>query len=183
MLDNQDKPDRKLNRGDHDMIRYLRSVGLTVPQIAKRLRVTEDAVIYRLRRYGLDEPVGELDAVRLQMQAAFRETNRRLEADSLSTADHARLCATQIRQALALVQVISRETILEDPVMSKESEAEKQRILALSDEEAMDELRRVAGLEHKKARPRQGAAAHGGRSLAVESISGAGDESTKAADG
>lgn len=151
MLDNQDKTARRLSYRDHEAIRYFRYCGLTVSQIAQRLRVGTDAVNYRLRRYGLDAPVNEVEAVTLEMRAVFRETNRRLEEPDLSASDYVRLSTTQTKQALALLDVMSRGVILEDEEMSEASQTAKQRILALTDEEALHELRRVAGLEGKSA--------------------------------
>ena len=66
--------------------------------------------------------------------------------------------------------------------MGRKSEAARQRILSMSDEEAMDELRRVAGLENKSAVSGEASPARGGEPDIAEPVSDKGALCAKAAD-
>lgn len=149
MVDNQVQTKAKLTQRDHCVIRYLRFCGYTQANIARKLNIGPYALAACIRQNRLDAPVGELEAVRLEMQAAYRETNRRLSQDDISDAEHIRLCGAQVKQGLAIARILPSDGHMEDETMSRKSEAARQRILSMSDEEAMDELRRMAGLENK----------------------------------
>ena len=183
MVDNCITTERRLAARDHDEIRYLLYCGLSVEEVADRLGATYEATRYRVRQYGLNGPVTNLDAVRLELSSAFRDTNRRLEASDLTATDHARLCATQIKQAMALLRTLPTENFLEDEEMSRKSEAARQRLLAMSDEDALNELRRVAGLENKSAEPDEVINEGSGEPLIDASVSDEGDASAETASG
>lgn len=183
MVENQNKIEQKLSARDHDEIRFLLYCGLSVRKIAMRLGATYEATVYRVRTYRLSRPVGALEAVKLEMLTAFRETNRRLAKTDLSDAEHARLCAVQVKQALALARFMPPQENLEEENMSLKSDAARQRILAMSDEEAFDELRSVAGLENKSADPCDAAIPGGGEPSIVQPFPDEGEPCTKAAAG
>lgn len=183
MLENQDRTTRRLTQRDHDEIRYWRYCGLTIAEIAAKFDIGYNATRYRIAQYKLDAPVSAAEAVRLELAAAFRETNQRLAAPDITAADHARLCATQVRQADALIRAERTDPNTEDETMSRKSEAAQQRILAMSDEDALDELRRMAGLEHKSTGSCDTADARTGEPSVDESVSDTGDGSSETAAG
>ena len=149
MVDKQVQTRGQLTKRDYASIRYLRYCGLSQECIGERYSVSRQAVSRCIETYNLDAPVGELEAVKLEMLATFSETNRRLKLADVSHADHTRLCGIQTKQALALARLLKFGFEKEDKVMGRKSDEERQRILSMTDEEAMNELRRVAGLEHK----------------------------------
>ena len=147
MVDNQDKAERRLSRYDHEELRYLRLRGFTATAIARRLGVSENAVRYRVRTYGLDTPVSVADTVRLELMAAFRETSRRLEAEDLIDAERARLCAVQAKQALALLRVLPEEARTEEDEVMTTNGTNRASLDMMDDEDMRDEIRRLVGLE------------------------------------
>lgn len=179
MVDNQDKAERRLSRYDHEELRYLRLRGFTAEAIARRLGVSENAVRYRVRTYGLDTPVSVADTVRLELMAAFRETSRRLESEDLIDAERARLCAVQAKQALALLRVLPEEARTEEDEVMTTNGTNRASLDMMDDEDMRDEIRRLVGLETKGVDGRDGkSAAQGGDeavsgdALSVESSAG-----------
>lgn len=149
MVDNQEQKRRVLCRRDHSEIRYLRFCGLTARAIALHLGASYEAVRHRVNYYKLDRPVSEAEAVVMALEVSYRDTAARLRADDLSSADHGRLCATQVKLASALLRAMPGDFDTKEDNMSRKSDAERKRILDMSDEEAFDELRQMAGLERK----------------------------------
>jgi len=181
MVDKCGKTGRTLTARDHDEIRYLLYRGHSVQATADQLGATYDATRYRIMKYGLRAHITSFEAVQLEIMAAFRDTNRRLEASDLPAVDHARLCATQLKQGLALMRTLSTEGFSEDEDMSRKSEAARQRLLAMSDEDAFNELRRVAGLENKSAKPDRTIAEGSGEPLIDAPVSDTSDAGAEAA--
>ena len=183
MVNIQVKTRCQLTERDHATIRYLRYCGLNQTSIGERFGVSRYVVAYCVHKYNLDAPIGELEAVKLEMLAAFRETNRRLCVAGISDSDHARLCGVQTKQALALARLLKLGVEEEDKEMGRKSDEERQRILSMTDEEAMNELRRVAGLEQKFAGSDAPSDTSENQSSADEPISIASDACPKAASG
>lgn len=149
MVDIQDKPRQTLSVRDHEVIRYLRFCGLSMSAIAARLGVSRYAVGQRIHDYGLDAPIGGQEAVSLELQATFYETNRRLSAPDLPDTDYARLCALQIKQGLALLRAMPDQTHPEETDMNTTTELAKKALADMSDEDLRNDIRGLAGLETK----------------------------------
>jgi len=183
MVENCSETERKLSARDHDEIRYLIYCGLTIAETAQKLDVNVNAVGYRVQTYGLNAPVIGVEVVQLELMAALRETNRRLVAPDVNAIDYARLCATQVKQILALARLLPNAEQTEEGTMIRKSEAAKQRFLALSDEDALNELRRVAGLENKSLGCDGHLSEGSGEPSDDESVYSEGDAGSKAATG
>lgn len=156
MVENNKTRKRRLSEAQHGEIRRLRLNGLTMPAIARQLGVTLGAVRYRIHRYGLNAPGEEVELVRLELLTAFRETNRRLGLPDLTGAEHASLCALQVRQATALLKASGENQDLKEETMGHDYRAERERLDNMKTEELRNEIRRLAGLELKALEPPSG---------------------------
>jgi len=148
MVDNQEQTGRGLCERDHDEIRYRRYCGQTIAQIAAVMGVSYDAVRRRIRQYELDGAVSETEALAMELRASFRDTGLRLQAPDLSAVDHGRLCATQVKLAVALLR-LSPEQVDKEDDMSRKSDMERKRILEMTEEDLRNDIRRLVGLETK----------------------------------
>ena len=149
MVENQEQTRRPLGERDHDEIRYLRFCGLTVAQVAAHMGVGYDAVRYRIRHYALDAPISKEDAVTIELRVSMRKTSGWLQAEDLTIGDHGRLCATQVKLASVLMRAAPRNLKLEEDNMTTKSVAARARLEAMDKEELRNEVRRLAGMEHK----------------------------------
>ena len=140
---------RRLSRCDHLELSYLRFRGLTIAAIADRMGVTENAVLYRIRKYQLNRTFDQVEAVRLELLATFRETSRRLLSADISDAEYVRLCNSQAKQAHALLRVLPDQDEKGEEIVGKSMQADGSSMDMMNDEDMRNEIRRLVGLDTK----------------------------------
>ena len=185
MVNNQDKARRRLTRYDHEELQCLRYRGYSIAAIAQRMGVSQSAVRYRFQEYGLDQPVSLVEAVRLELVAAFRETSRRMGQKDVSDAEHARLCGVQVKLGLALLRVPQTDMETGEDGMTNTMKGSASSLDKMSDEDKRNELRRLVGLDTKGVDGGilSGSAGSGCGALPEDTICEMGHASTETSDG
>ena len=118
-------------------------LGWSMGAISDRTGFDRATISQHVKAHGLDAEVGQVEAVKLAVQAAFRDTNKRLADEALDASDHAKLCATQIRQAELLERFGENTIQKKGPGMPPEQEHAGSPYRAMSREDLQDELKRL----------------------------------------
>lgn len=149
MVEKTVKRMRRLTAAYHDEIRHMVFLGWSMGAVSDRTGFDRATISHHVKAHHLDAPIGQIEAVKLAVLAAFRDTNKRLADENLDASEHAKLCMTQMRQAELLQRFGEEVGQKKGADMSTEQDNAGSRYRAMSREELQDELKRLVDLETK----------------------------------